>query len=127
MILAFILYLCGFNIVVQANNSNVHIFHHREQKKLVLLSSYKSVRIFNSSLNFKDNCEACQAVDKAVQRGFKILERPDPPGTFNPALSLCQTLNGRLSTIYDIEENEISVCLFSDQSFYFSWDLYKLL
>ena len=126
MIYALIFLLSATNSLTFAEDSGARVFEKRSQVDPISVSSYKSVRIYRPDTKNEAPSEAHKAIDQALKRE-KMKEEASQPGTYNPALLLCQSLKGRLGTIYDSQENEISVCRFSDKSFYFSWDLYKLL
>jgi len=61
-------------------------------------------------------CKAYLATQKRQELHF------ERTGT-NPIYGVCQKTGGYPDTFYDEKNNEISVCIFRDQSVIFAWDL----
>ena len=84
-----------------------------------MLKDYQGIRI---SKEFCENrCLAKSIIDQLpdVDMSSKI-----QPGK-NPTSTYCQQINGRPEIYVQPDQAEVSVCIFSDKSFFVLWDLLR--
>lgn len=90
----------------------------RSEKSPVKIELFENVRIGRC---FKNRCEAARVVRSFEP--FKDEGRLESKAV-NPASLLCKHLSGVTGVVYSSQKAEVSICIFSDQSFLFTWDLY---
>ncbi|WP_408096484.1 hypothetical protein ACJVC5_15705 [Peredibacter sp. HCB2-198] len=94
------------------------------QKEKVSTELVDSIRVHRPA-----SCASkCVALEKIKIKDFNQLKKvnaEDYEDIFNPALILCDRMEGKLKTIFDEKKNAYSVCSFKDESHFFTWDYLK--
>lgn len=93
-------------------------------KEKIKVESINSVKVIKPSL-CKKNCVALKKIEISDFTQLKKLDAKDYNDIYNPALILCDSMEGKLKTIFDQNKDAHSICSFSDESAFFSWDFIK--
>lgn len=99
-------------------------YHDMGLKEKITIESVGEMRVIKTKECKKD----CMALKKIAIKDFsqlKKLDSKDYQDIYNPALILCDSMEGKLKTIFDQNKDAHSICEFSDKSAFFSWDFLK--
>ncbi|WPU63425.1 hypothetical protein [Peredibacter starrii] len=110
----------GITLATTAQSADI-FFRDMNQKEKVPTELVDSIRVYRPA-----SCASkCVALEKIKIKDFKKLKKvnaKDYEDIFNPALILCDRMEGKLKTIFDEKKNAYSVCGFKDESLFFAWD-----
>lgn len=120
--LLLISFLC-FSINAFGKESFFRDFNLKEKIKVESVGEIKVIK----TIECKKDCVALKKIAVKDFSQLKKLDEKDYQDIYNPALILCDSMEGKLKTIFDQKKDAHSICEFSDESAFFSWDFLKQL
>tara|TARA_Y100000817_G_C16757162_1_gene499850 strand:- start:358 stop:753 length:396 start_codon:yes stop_codon:yes gene_type:complete len=111
-------------LVFGANASETVYFFNEDKKITMSYVNSLGLRISNMELCQKYKCTAYLVASGEIELPKKIKWIS---GGANPTSTLCKKIEGIPRIAYLSNENEVSICQFSDNSFIFGWDLMEIL
>lgn len=116
---------CAFLFLVLTLFMNAHsaeiFFTELNQKEKIAIESVESIRIHRPE-KCASKCIALEKIKIKDLNKLKKINGKDYEDTFNPALILCDRMEGKLKTIFNEKKEAHSVCSFTDDSHFFTWD-----
>lgn len=116
-----------FLICSLGDAKETELFRDRALKKRAPIFVEQSVRMSDISSCQQKKCTAW-LVASGQRPKLKTQSPAENSGKnrdYNPANDVCRQAGGSLDTFFEQDLSEISVCVFSDASFLYSWDLVR--
>lgn len=105
------------------------LYRDRELKKFIPTFQTLDVRMSDSASCRAKKCRAVVLMNSVRPKSSpQVTEKSTDPRfvpSYNPAQEACAFWGGALDTFFEEDRSEVSVCVFSDSSFIYSWDLVK--
>ena len=110
-------------LLCQNSFAKSDIYKTKETTKLFKITPYRNVYISHIPVCLNRPCIAKKVVNdtnKSIAKKFKI-----GPAGLNPTSPFCHAIGGIPQIYYRKNLNNVSICLFQDDSFILSWDLFN--